>query len=58
MTCGAGGVFLQHGFTALMRASEKGHTATVQALLDAGADRSSYDAVRVLERSDLYPIVC
>jgi ankyrin repeat protein len=58
MTCGAGGVFLQHGFTALMRASEKGHTATVQALLEAGADRSPYDAVRVLESNALYPTAC
>jgi ankyrin repeat protein len=49
---------LQHGFTALMRASEKGHTAIVQDLLEAGADRSPYDAVRVLESSALYPIVC
>jgi ankyrin repeat protein len=28
----------QYGNTALMLASERGHTATVQALLEAGAD--------------------
>jgi ankyrin repeat protein len=37
---------LQFGKTALMYASEKGHTATVQALIGAGADLNVYDQVR------------
>jgi ankyrin repeat protein len=38
-------LLLQSGKTALIAASEKGHTATVQALVGAGADLNLQDQV-------------
>jgi len=37
---------MKGGFTALMKASERGHTATVQLLLGAGADKDAKAGVR------------
>lgn len=37
-----------------MRASQEGHTAIVQALLDAGADKEAKDEVRERERESYF----
>ena len=39
-------VVIQNGYTALMRASEKGHTAVVELLLQHGADVNAKGEVR------------
>jgi len=42
-------MYVQYGETALMKASENGHTATVQVLLEAGADKDVKNDVRESE---------
>jgi len=39
-------LFLKLGFTALILASKNSHTATVELLLGAGADKEAKDKVR------------
>lgn len=43
--------FVQNGNTALMEASESGHTAVVKVLVDNGADLEEKNKVGVLSKS-------
>ena len=52
MVCASLSLYVKHGFTALMYASENGHTATVELLLGAGADMDAEDKVRVRKREN------
>jgi ankyrin repeat protein len=46
MACASLSLNGKHGFTALIGASDMGHTAIVQLLLEAGADEDAQDKVR------------
>jgi ankyrin repeat protein len=46
MVCASLSLSCKHGYTALILASEGGHTATVELLLEAGADKEAKTAVR------------
>jgi hypothetical protein len=46
MVCASLSLYCKFGWTALMRASDRGYTATVELLLGAGADKEVMDNVR------------
>ena len=46
MVCASLSLYCKFGWTALMRASDRGYTATVELLLGAGADKDAKTVVR------------
>ena len=51
MVCASLSLYGKRGTTALMKASEGGHTAIVELLLGAGADKDAKDKVRETKRA-------
>ena len=53
MVCASLSLYVSvYGWTALMRASDRGYTATVELLLGAGADTEAKDLVSVRKKEN------